>query len=140
MTTATVQAPVVKQSRRRTRLLVCLSAAAAATVVYLIAVTALGVDVQVPESPGSTVKDTLPVAAVVMMGLLSSFAGWAALAVLERLTAKAVTIWTVLALVVLAGSLPYMPGYTVGERLVLGAMHLSLGAVLIVGLRRTATT
>ncbi|MFC4589046.1 DUF6069 family protein [Sphaerisporangium corydalis] len=75
---------------------------------------------------------------VVMFTLVLSLLGWGALAVLERLTRRARTIWTVLALVVLAVS--FVPvtfvGATAGTRIVLSLMHVAVAAVLIPSLRR----
>lgn len=55
-----------------------------------------------------------------------------------RRRARALTIWTTIAVIVSLGTLPYMPGFTVTERLLLGLVHLSLALLLILGLRRTA--
>jgi len=136
-TPTTVRQPVGKTPRWRRRAYVCLGATAAAVAVYVLAVPLLGIDVQVPESPGSKVKHALPFGGVVLMALLSSLAGWGVLALLERITSRARSIWTVLALIVLAVSMPYLPGYTAAERVVLALMHGSLAAVLIGGLRRS---
>lgn len=135
-TNASVSAAV--PSRRRYRLPIVVGAALAAVVVYVVAVPILGIDVAVPEAPGSDIKAPLDLIAVVAMGLISSLLGWFALAVLERFTGgRALTVWTVLALAVLVLSLPYLPGWTVAERIVVGLMHVTLGVVLIGGMRWT---
>jgi len=66
-------------------------------------------------------------------------AGWAFLALLEKFVPrKALVIWTTVALIVLVGTLPYMPGFSIAERLLLGGVHLVLAAILILGLRQTS--
>ena len=120
------------------RALITLAAIAAAVVVYLLFVPIGGVDVKVPEAPGSRVLAPLEFGAVVGAATIACLAGWAFLTVLERFTPRARTIWTVVALVVFLGTLPYMPGFRVMDRVMLIVMHSALAAVLILGLRRTA--
>ncbi|GAA2879269.1 hypothetical protein Acy02nite_77670 [Actinoplanes cyaneus] len=121
------------------RALVATGAALAAILVYVIADPVLGLDLTVPEAPGSSARVSLEIGPVVITAVLAVLAGWGLLALLERITAKGLTIWTVIALVVLAVSLPYMPGFTVTERITLAVMHVLLAAILILGMRRTAT-
>jgi hypothetical protein len=73
----------------------------------------------------------------------AALAAWALLALLERLTARARTIWTIVAVVVLVASLgtPLLgSGVTAANRAVLELLHLAVGAVLIPALRRTAAS
>lgn len=121
----------------RSRLTTVTVATLGAGAVHLLAVTA-GVDVTVPEGPGATTRTTLTLGAVVATAVVASLAGWGSLALLERVTTRARTAWTVLAVVVLALSLPYLPGFSPAERVVLTLSHLAVGVPLIVGLRRTA--
>jgi hypothetical protein len=125
-------------ARWQIRLLVTLGAALAAIIVFVIA-QALGADAHVPEQFGSSTRIPLELGAVVPAALVASFAGWALLEILERLTDKALMIWTVIALFVFLVSLPFMPAFSVSDRIVIALMHLALAVVLIVGLRSTAT-
>jgi len=115
--------------------LVVVGAVIAAVLVWIIAVPVLGASVTVPEAPGSTVREDLEVGPVVITALVAALAGWALLALLERFTTRALTVWTVIAVAVLVLTLPYLPGFTLTERLVLGIMHLAVAGVVIPGLR-----
>jgi hypothetical protein len=83
---------------------------------------------------------TLP--AVIITTVLVALAAWALLAILERATRRAATAWTWTAVAVLVLSLtgPVGGAETGGGMAALLAMHLAAAAVLIPGLRRTATT
>ncbi|MFG1819840.1 DUF6069 family protein [Kribbella sp. NPDC049174] len=69
-----------------------------------------------------------------------AFAGWALLAILERRTLNARTVWTILATAACILSLgsPLVGGIGVGAKLGLASLHLIVGAAVILGLRRTA--
>jgi len=69
-----------------------------------------------------------------------AFLGWALLAILERRTLNARTVWTVVAMIVCVTSLgsPLLNGIGTGAKLGLASLHLVVGAVVILGLRRTA--
>lgn len=136
MTTTSLLPPA--RSTRRTRAAAVAAAVAAAALVWLIAVPLLDLAVTVPEGPGSTTRAPLGLALVLVTAAVASLAGWALLALLERLTRRAGAIWTGVALVVLVATMPYAPGFTATERVVLGAMHLAVAAVLVPGLRRGA--
>ena len=126
-------------SVRWARPLVALGAVVAPVLVYLVSVELLDVEVTVPEEPGSSTFADLEFGPVLGASIVAVLLGWAFLALLERLVPRrALVIWTVVSLVVLVASLPWNPDFTSSERLVLGAMHLALGAVLIVGMHRTA--
>jgi hypothetical protein len=128
-----------QSSVRWGRPLVALGAALAPVLVYLVCVPLLDVEVTVPEEFGSSTFADLDLGPVVGASILAVLLGWAFLAVLERIVAtRALTIWTVVAVVVLITSLPWNPDFSTGERLVIGSMHLALALVLIVGMRRTA--
>ncbi|MET9342540.1 DUF6069 family protein [Nonomuraea sp. NPDC003804] len=74
---------------------------------------------------------------VVAFALVFALLGWAALAIMERLTARAATVWTVLAVIVLLVSfLPIVAAEASGgTKGALALMHLAVAAVLIPGLR-----
>jgi hypothetical protein len=89
-------------------------------------------------SPGQPPMD-LGLAEIAFVTLASSLLGWAALAVLERITVHAVLVWTIAALVVLAVSFVPFVGVNAsgGSKVVLALLHVAVAAVLIPGLRRT---
>ena len=112
----------------------------AALVVWSVAVPLLGVGLTVRTTPGSTVQ-TIGAGFVGAVSLLASLLGWGLLAILERRTQRAGTIWTapagvVLLLLSLAG--PLTAAVTTGGKVSLVALHLSVAAVLIPLLRSTA--
>lgn len=78
--------------------------------------------------------------AVVISTAVVSFLGWGLLAILERRTARARTTWTVIATIVCITSLgsPLTNGIGLGAKLGLASLHLVVGAIVILGLRRTA--
>jgi hypothetical protein len=69
-----------------------------------------------------------------------SLAGWGLLAFLERRTANARKVWTIVAVAACILSLgsPLVSGIGVGAKLGLAALHLIVGAKVVLGLRRTA--
>ncbi len=69
-----------------------------------------------------------------------AFAAWGLLAILERRTINARTVWTVVAGITCITSLssPVFNGIGLGAKLGLASLHLVVGAVVIVGFRRTA--
>ncbi len=97
---------------------------------------ALGIElvVEVADRPPEPVS--LPI--TLIFAAQAALAGWALLAVLERVSRHAHPIWTTTAAVVLVASL--VPIYAVeasaGTRVSLTAMHLVVGGVLIAGLAR----
>jgi hypothetical protein len=111
-----------------------LVAAAAATALWLMARVA-GIDLAVHAGDGSrevglvSVIVTVVVVAIAATGLL-----W----VLERRTTNGRRTWTIIAVTVWALSfLGPMTAMTVAAGLALAAMHLTVGAVVVGGLRRT---
>lgn len=120
--------------------------AARAATVILGAVAALGVwglAVASTDGPQTTMGGpTQPLAfgQVVISALLAGFAGWATLAVLERRVRAPRRRWTMLATAALGVSLagPLTGGIDVSDRAFLLGMHLVVGVVVILGLRRTA--
>ncbi|MCW6003559.1 hypothetical protein K1W54_03040 [Micromonospora sp. CPCC 205371] len=119
-------------------MLVVAGAVLATTLVWVIGEPLLGHDLVVT-SPGQPAMD-LGLAEIIFMALASSLLGWAALAILERITARAMVIWTIAAFVVLAASfLPFAGVETSGgSKVVLALTHVAVAAVLIPGLRRTS--
>jgi len=130
-------ARVATTSPRRRRLLTVGAAVAAAVVIWSVAEVA-GMHLRQPAS-GSGTAAALNVGFVIAVSALAALAGWALLAVLERFTAHARAIWTTVAVVFLLLSLggPFSGhGVSTGNRLVLGLIHLTVGAIVIIGLPR----
>jgi predicted permease len=86
---------------------------------------------------GSGAPQTIAVGFVVGATLIASLAAWGLLALLERRTARARSIWTLVAVAVLIVSLalPLSAGTTTTSKIVLALMHVAVAAVLIPGLR-----
>jgi hypothetical protein len=109
----------------------------AAVVMYLLFSLILD-DFRTPAMNGGAATD-VNIGAVLFVSALVSLASWALLAILERFTAKALTIWTVVAIAVLVLSIggPMSgTGITTGNRLALALIHVVVGTVLIVFMRR----
>jgi hypothetical protein len=123
---------------RRTRAAAVAAAVAATAVLYLLAAAA-GVDF-VLSDPGSGETSRLTVARAAGFTLQVSLVGWVAMALLERFTRHARTIWAVLAGAVLV--LSFVPvGYfqaTASTRVTLAALHVVVAAALLPMLRRRA--
>lgn len=85
---------------------------------------------------------TINSALVVTSALTAGLLGWAALALIQRLSRKPRRTWLVVSTVVLVLSLgaPLGQGVDVASRMTLTLMHLVVGAVLIPGLARTVQT
>ncbi|PGH44752.1 hypothetical protein COO58_10170 [Micromonospora sp. WMMA1996] len=134
----TIPSTAVRPARRRDRLLTVLAATAATLLGWVVAVPLAGVELAARGGDGAAQRVT-PVA-VAVSTLLAGLAGWASLALLERLTARARPVWTVVAVLVLALSLLGPVGAGVGSAatVTLVALHLVAAAVLVPGLRHTA--
>lgn len=89
-----------------------------------------GADYRITDSQGTVRIDALVTTQVtVVLGLV----GWGVLALLERLSRHGTTVWTVLAVVVVAASMipVVLVEATTATRLALVAVHLAVGAVLV---------
>jgi Family of unknown function (DUF6069) len=119
---------------RRARALAVVAAALAALAVWLVTDPLLGIDLTGPTVPGSEELQSITPAMVAGGSLVAALAGWGLLALLERFTARARTIWTAIALLVallsLAGPLSIL-ATTEANVLALALMHLVVAAVLI---------
>lgn len=132
-TTPTTLAP----SRRRVRrAATVVFAVLAAVLAWIVVVPLLGVELVVTGPDGAI--GPVSVVAVAGAALLAGAAGWALLAVLEHVTRSAAPAWTVIAGTVLVVSLagPLTAG-TVAAMVSLIALHLIVGVVVAVGLRRS---
>jgi hypothetical protein len=109
----------------------------AAVAAWAVATHVAGVDLAVGRGHGRTV---IGPGAVVAASLIAGLAAWALLAVLERtVRLRAGRVWTLLALVVLVGSLLGPLGAVdIASGVALAAMHVTVGIILLVGLGSTA--
>ena len=117
------------------RLLAVGLAVVAALIVWAISALA-GVELTVT----SPLVGTLSIGAllVIVSTLPLALAAWGVLALLERRSSRPRTIWTRIAVAVLVVSVPPLAflDATVTTKLILAAMHLAVGLVLILMLRR----
>jgi hypothetical protein len=121
-------------NKRTRRLLTVLAASAAAILLWAAATPLAGVNL-VAEQAGEPA--TIEPAAIVLAGLVIGFAAWGLLAVLEKFTARAGLIWSIIAGAVLALSLTGpLAAATTAAMLVLMGMHVVVGGILIAGLVR----
>ena len=135
-----VRSDVGARHRRATRAATVGAAIFAAAVTWVVAVPALGVELRVNMAGQPPMAVGLP--QVVLTVLVVSLAGWALLAILERATTQARTIWTAVAtaVLVLSYAAPLTAGAASATTTVLVVMHSIVGLTLIVGLRRTVET
>ena len=136
LTATTSTAPHVKQGRARA---LCIAGgAAAAAIAWAIEVPLLGVRLSVRF--GAMHPQTVAAGQVIGAAAVAGLIGWLLLALLERRTPRARTVWTATALLVLALSLllPLTAGTTAAAVTGLIVLHLTVGAVVIPGLARTA--
>ena len=125
------------QRRRTPRWLVPFVATLGALVVWVIGMMAGVGDVVV--DTGAAMQQ-VTIVSVVAAGILASLAGWGVRALIGKMTgsaARAGVVWLVLSGIVLLVSLMGVMGATTtGALLVLLAEHLTVGLILMVGLRR----
>ena len=119
----------------RARALAVVAATLAALAVWLVTDPLLGIDLIGTTRPGSQELMSITPALVAGTSLVVALAGWALLALLERFTARARTIWTavavVFALLSLAGPLSVLASTSAANALALALMHLAVAAVVI---------
>ena len=113
---------------------VAVVAAPAAAVVWTVA-RAAGIDLVVRTGGGTSEVNLV---SVVVTSLVVALAGAALLRLFERRTANGLRSWTIVAICVWAVSLlGPLSATTVSAGVVLAALHLVVGAVVVLGLRRT---
>jgi hypothetical protein len=101
--------------------------------VYVLIVTkGAGYDLKTPSVFGQP-PQSIQIGAVIGASLVAPLLGWGLLALLERFVPRrAPLIWGVIAGLVLVIGLPYNGvGITVTDQVLLGVMHLIVGAVMI---------
>jgi hypothetical protein len=104
--------------------------------VWAIAVPLLGTHLVIRFGTGAAQSVGLDY--VVGATVATSLAAWGLLALMERRTARARTLWTGVAVVVLvlSLSLPLIAATTTGAKAALAVMHVAVATVLILTLRR----
>lgn len=119
----------------RSRLAVVGITVAAAVAWWAILSQVGGIDLQAKQGTVMHINGVAVFAAATAM----AFAGWGLLAILERRTVNARNVWTVVAVIACVTSLgsPLSGGIGVGAKLGLASLHLVVGIVVILGLRRT---
>jgi hypothetical protein len=124
----------------RTRAISVGGAVIVAVAVWVVAVPLLGLHLMVRF--GNAAPESVGVDFVVGASFIGSLLGWGLLAILERRTAHARTIWTVVAIAVLlvSLSLPLIAGTTASTKVALAMMHIAVAAVLIPALRGGSAT
>ena len=133
-------AAVPVSTRRRARLATAAVASTAALVLWAIVEYGFGLDLRSPAFGSGEVAD-VGAAHVLVASLAGSLLGWASLATLERLSARAARLWAAGAVVALLVSLGGPLGGTgigAGNRAVLAAMHVVVAVIAIAGLYRTS--
>jgi hypothetical protein len=95
--------------------------------------------------PVATVGDddqSIGVVAVILVTALVGLVAWGLLALLERMTGNAKSIWTAIAVVVLLLSLlgPFGSGVGTSSKIVLALMHLGAAMTIIPLMRRSVAT
>jgi hypothetical protein len=138
-TTATAPAmPDIK--RGRARALCAAGGALAAALAWAVEVPLLGIHLNVGFGGGHI--QTIAVGQVIGVAVAASLLGWLLLAQLERRALRPRLIWTTVALVALAASLalPIAAATTTSAVVGLIVMHLTVGAVVIPAMARTART
>lgn len=120
-------------ARRTGRAITVAAGAAGALILWAVNDPWGGIDLAVRQ--GGTRQHIGPVA-VVLTALLAGLAAWGLLALLERRGRRPVRTFRIIAVVVLLLSLagPLGSGDGLSSTLVLLAMHLTVGAALIIGL------
>jgi hypothetical protein len=137
MHTTTARAmPDIKQGRARA--LCAAGGALTAALAWIVEVPLLGIHLNFRFGTGHL--QTIPVGQVVGASLAASLLGWLLLAMLERRTPHARTLWTTITLVALAASLalPLAAATTTSAVAGLIVMHLTVGAAVIPAMARTA--
>ena len=115
------------------------AAVAAAVAVWAVAEMAL-TDLRQPGFDGAAPQE-LGVTSVAIAAVVGAALAWASLFVLERVTSHGRRLWLGLAVLVLLVSMggPFSgEGVSLGNRLVLALLHVTVAAVLIPGLYRTS--
>ena len=136
-TTTITTVPDTKHGRARA---LCVAGGAlAAALAWIVEVPLLGIHLTYRFGTGHI--QTIAGGRVVGIAVVASLLGWLLLAVLERRTPHARTLWTTIALVTLAASLAMpLAATTTSAAVGLAVIHLTVGAAVIPAMARTART
>jgi hypothetical protein len=136
MSTTTVPARTASNAGRRGRGLAVAASVAVALAAWTVAGPLAGVRLAV--RAGSDTRQIGPVP-VIVASLLAGLAGWALLAMLERVGRRPRGLWTAIAVVALVLSLAGpLGGVTTAAKVALACMHVATAGALIPLLARTA--
>jgi hypothetical protein len=139
--TATAPSQPRPRANRRLRLLGVLAAIVLPTLVWLVAGPLFGADLTVQDNNDPPKVIEIGFGPIVVVSAGFALLGWAALALLERLTRHGRLIWTGLAVALLVLSfLPLLGPMSAGTRVALGLVHLAVGAALIPTFYRSSPT
>lgn len=130
-----------KPTIRAQRLVAVALAVLASLAVWIVAEILVGTDLRAPSPGGAETTNDVNAGLVAGTSLTASLAGWALLAVLERLTTRARKVWMGIATAVLIVSLGgplSATGITAANKAWLAAMHVAVGVTLIPLLARTS--
>jgi hypothetical protein len=135
-TTTAPAVPDIKQGR--TRVLCAAGSALAAALAWIVEVPLLGIHLNFRFGAGHI--QTIPVGQVIGVAVAASLLGWLLLALLERRTPHARSLWTTIALAALAVSLalPLAAATTTSAAAGLIVMHVTVGAAVIPAMAHTA--
>jgi len=133
-TTAPAEAGI-KQGRARA--LCTVGGTLAAALAWVVEVPLLGIHLTYRFGTGHI--QTIAAGRVIGIAMAASLLGWLLLALLERRTPHARTLWTTIALVTLAASLAMpLAATTTSAAAGLAVIHLTVGAAVIPAMARTA--
>jgi Family of unknown function (DUF6069) len=119
------------------RVLTGVVGAAAALVIWVIAVPVFDVELTTTNPQGQTIE--IGPVPIIVLSTIPALLGWALIALLERFTpSRAKTMWTVIAVAALLISFVPLTQMSAAAAVSLGLMHLVVGGVIIVGMRSTS--
>ena len=122
--------------RTRARLLIVLATALAPLLLWALVVVVYGARITVPMH-GAAERQALGFVPMLVTAVGVSFGAWGLGAALERFSAHGLRIWTAIGVAAVLVTLPYLPGFSVGERVFLVAVRIVMFAILVPGMWRT---
>jgi hypothetical protein len=145
ITTTASAVPHIRQGRARA--LCAAGGALAAALAWTVEVPLLGIHLNVRFGAGHMHTgaghiQTISAGQVIGVAVAASLFGWLLLALLERRTPRARLLWTTIALAALAASLALPLAFATTTSAIAGliVLHVTVGAVVIPALARTART
>jgi predicted permease len=141
MLTTNTSAPVVPGTRQgRARAVCAAGGILAAALAWTVEVPLLGIDLNYRFGTGHI--QTIAAGQVIGVTVAAALLGCLLLAILQRRTSRARSLWTIIALAALASSLtlPLAAATTASAAAGLVVMHLTVGAAVIPAMAHTART